>query len=399
MRRIGFAAFALAGLLAALALARHWTMAGPPLPQAVYVWQRQWDAETTAAVAPSRDLFHQYRVLGLQWGSDGRWVKSRADLATLAASKRAVAVVMRIEGTAPLAIAADAAGQLRALLAEWRIAGIRVSGIEFDHDCATSQLTVYAQWLRTVRASLPEAMPIGITALPTWRTATELDGVLQAVDYSVLQVHAVRRPEEGLFDAELARQWIDEWAVRTGSRPFDVALPAYGVRVEVDDTGKPIRVDGEQDLPRTAQGRELVADPVAVARLLETLQRRPVQALREIVWFRLPRRTDQRAWSLRTLRAVIERKPLAIRLDVALHPVANGAGDVVVTNNGNRDGVMPGVVVINGRCAGGDGVNGYQFTPERFHLRMTPPPVLRAGHRRTIGWIRCDAPATLHIEP
>ena len=114
-------------------------------------------------------------------------------------------LVVRIEGArGPLAVPALWA-ELEPLLARWRAGGVDVAGIEIDHDCATAALDDYASWLRELRDAMPRDLKLSVTALPSWLESPALDQVLGAVDDSVLQVHAVQRPDHALFDAASAR--------------------------------------------------------------------------------------------------------------------------------------------------------------------------------------------------
>jgi hypothetical protein len=46
---------------------------------------------------------------------------------------------------------------MAALAASWRRQGVRVTGIEIDHDCATAGLPAYLDWLEQARAGLRES--------------------------------------------------------------------------------------------------------------------------------------------------------------------------------------------------------------------------------------------------
>jgi hypothetical protein len=237
---------------------------------------------------------------------------------------------------------------------------------------------------------------LSITALPTWLQESALDGLLAAADASVLQVHAVDRPQQGLFDGERARGWIDAWAART-RRPFLVALPAYGVRVGVDGAGQVRAVDAEGLVEHTgATGIELRADPQAVAQLIAEVNADPPPAMIGWVWFRLPVSGDARSWSARTLGAVIAEVPLQSNFRVEATPAANGASDLRLHNDGNLDAGAP-MVDLPAHCRHGDALGRYRLDSNGARLRLSPADQtwLAAGESMTLGWARCAQP----VEP
>ncbi|MBN8742131.1 MAG: DUF3142 domain-containing protein [Xanthomonadaceae bacterium] len=392
-----FVAF-LAALLAACG-------AVPRLPQGVYVWQRVWDPALSAAVAATPAFGSSLRVLALQLGPGEQRVEPEPDWDALRWTGLPVTLVVRIDGSrGDLATRLPQPQQtLNALLDRWREHGIAPANLEIDYDCATAQLAAYAQWLAALRAGLPAGIRLSITALPAWRGAAELDGVLATVDLSVLQVHAVRSPAQGLFDATLARRWVADWSRRSGARPFLVALPAYGARLKLDGDGAVIAVESEQRLAqRSADTRELVVDPQEVAALIATLEAQRYANLAGFVWFRLPRDGDERAWSLRTLRAVATAQPLRAELRVAVTPQPGGALDLSVHSDGTLDAPLPWQLRVHGDCGVGDGANGYALLRENGLLlqrQRGDAPVLRAGTSRRIGWLRCVDPAAVRVTP
>ncbi|MDA4569495.1 DUF3142 domain-containing protein, partial [Escherichia coli] len=70
-------------------------------------------------------------------------------------------------------------------------------------------------FLTALKNRLEPGTPLSITALPTWLNSPDLDALLKVPDESVLQVHAVLNPTQGLFDAKRAQAWISAFAGRT----------------------------------------------------------------------------------------------------------------------------------------------------------------------------------------
>lgn len=369
----------------------------PALTHGVYVWQRLWDARLIAAVNEARNFAGSLRVLAVQYDG-GRYVETQVDWEAVHAAGLPVTVVVRLNGsTSPRE--------------DWFIDTLEMHGrtwaaydggrfdLEIDYDCGTDSLEAYAKLLRQIRASVPAIRTLSITALPAWRDAAALDDVLAAVDISVLQVHAVSRPDEGLFDGAQARRWVDDWARRSGAKPFLVALPAYGARLKLDLDGTVAAVESEQRLPaRSASSRELRVDAREIAAWLDDLRARGYPNLAGIVWFRLPRDGDERTWALRTLRAVVTGQPLQAELRVATQVRDNGAIDVSLHSDGSIDAPPPAALAIDGNCTAGDGVNGYRLARgARWRFEHAAAEPLRAGSGRLVGWLRCADPAQVRV--
>ncbi|KAG1456569.1 hypothetical protein G6F57_015069 [Rhizopus arrhizus] len=180
-------------------------------------------------------------------------------------------------------------------------------------------------------------------------------------DESVLQVHAVLNPTQGLFDAKRAHAWLNAFADRT-QKPWRVAVPTYGSRVGWDEDGNVAAIESERPaLQPGGRATELVVTPAAMAAFVDQIHQSRPRGLAGIVWFRLPTARDERAWSLATWRAVLLRQALQPKLHVGAQAIADGGGtqDLVLSNTGNADGALPFIVRWNGVCRGADGINGY----------------------------------------
>jgi len=360
-----------------------------PLQHDAYVWQRQWNPAVTAALAQSADAIRAWRVLAAQTDARGQLQSVAVDRAALAATKRPVVLVVRIDGQLPQWDADTLLTQTLALRDAWH--GVPLAGIEIDHDCGTARLPAYADFLARLKKALG-ATPLSITALPAWLASDQLERVTAQADEVVLQVHAVQSPRAGLFDPALARNWIERFAARV-HEPFRVALPTYGSRVSWDDNGRVVAIESEA--PLLAGGREaseLIAAPAEVAKLLASLRDDPPQGFAGIVWFRLPTMQDARAWSLPTWRAVMAGVPLKETLAVFFQPgAAPGAADIVLRNDGEVDVRVPARIELPASCTIADGVNGYALAYQqgRPFLRRERDGWLRAHYQRAVGWARC----------
>ena len=377
-------------LLAVLSLTAC-SPAPTPLPHEAYIWQRQWTPAVVGAVQTQAGQFSGWRVLALQVVGE-RMIEVAPDLVALKATRLPLRLVVRIEG-ARLRPAAGALGaRIGELRQRWLAAGLRVDGIEIDHDCASAALGEYAQWLRELRSALPDTGLWSITALPAWMESPDLEALRASVDESVLQVHAVDRPQTGLFDKTGAWYWIFDWAQRS-PQPFRVALPAYGVRVGVDGGGKVRAVDAEGIERVGPGGSELRADPREVAALIDTIAEKTPAGMRGWVWFRLPVQGDARGWSAQTLAAAIAREPLQADFSVQVTVAANGASDLVLRNDGNLDSPLP-AIDLPAHCRVGDALGRYRMETAAAGLTLAPADDawLPAGGRLVVGWTRCAQP-------
>ncbi|KNX78023.1 hypothetical protein DA83_25060 [Pseudomonas sp. 250J] len=361
----------------------------PPLDQQLYIWQRQWRPAHEQALAESRADFSTLRVLALQAQPKAGWSRALVNLPRLKADGRPLIAVVRIDGQLPALDLQLAGTQIAQLLADWQAAGLAPSGLEIDHDSGSARLPRYTEFLLKLREQLPPGLKLSITALPAWLDSPHLPALLQAVDSSVLQVHAVSDPRRGLFDPLQAKSWAERWS-RVSDRPFYLALPAYGIALLPDTGGAPV-VESETPLNRPGERRELLADPQQLADLGRQLRDKPPAHLAGLIWFRLPLPGDRRAWSLATLKAVARGDTLASQWRVELAG-QGGLFDISLVNVGNLDLAVPARVELNVEsCDAADGLNGYrlqQFPQHLIFIRQSSVRVA-AGGRRVLGWARC----------
>ena len=373
-----------------------------PWPHEIYIWQRAWTPALSAAVDDA-SFAAGWRVLGAEIDAPGRVQVVSVDWAALAATRKPVVAVIRVDGHMPLDDQTALLAQIRRLLEVWRQRRATLAGLEVDYDSGVSRLGAYASFLKRLRA-VPDLPPkLSVTALPAWLSSPDFAGVEDEADEVVLQVHAVLAPQAGLFNAAEAGRWIRTLAARD-ERPFRVALPDYGTRVVEDDSGRIVSVESEtQRLMGGAPAEELIAAPAQVAALLDALAHDPPRGLAGFVWFRLPVEGDSRIWSLSTLRAVIAGRLLSGRIEVVTRPGATtGLSDILLSNDGDTDLVLPGRIDLPPSCAAADGINGYTLASPvtGISLERLQNGLLPAHHRQLIGWMRCArGNSDIHVRP
>jgi hypothetical protein len=361
----------------------------PPLDQQLYVWQRQWTPAHDAALRDSRADFSTLRVLALQAFPQAGWSRARIDPALLKRDGRPLIAVVRLDGQLKGLDQDEVTAQIQQVLSDWQGQGLILSGVEIDHDAGNARLPAYREFLTHLRAVLTASLPLSITALPAWLDSPELPALLATVDSSVLQAHAVSDPRRGLFDPDQARQWAKAWS-RITSKPFYLALPAYGVALLPGASGAPV-VESEVPIGRGGKRRELLADPLQLSKLGAELRADPPAHLAGLIWFRLPLANDRRAWSLTTLIAVARGDTLDSRVGLKLS-TQDGLYDISVSNQGNLDSAWPErlTLAVQG-CDGADALAGYalQQRPDLLTFTRLREGRIPAGGQRAIGWARC----------
>ena len=371
-----------------------------PLTHDAYVWQRQWTPALREAMSSSTDLVRSWRVLVAQADRNGAFHTFSPDRDVLDRSGRPVVLVVRIDGRLASFDGQVLAERIAALTAGWP--STQLAGIEIDYDCPTSRLPAYTTFLAALRSRLG-ALPLSITALPTWIGSRDLDALLAVPDESVLQVHAVQAPQAGLFDPVVADRWLDEFATHT-RKPFRVALPTYGSRVSWNEDGSLLAVESERAaLAAGATSAELYAAPDTLMAFVAHLRKDRPRGLVGVVWFRLPTVDDTRAWSLATWRGVVlgqlDTRPLAITLQPGM--TADAPFEVMLENSTATDAVPPQRVALPSSCDVADGIDGYrlQRIDNALELIADGARPLKAQTRRSIGWARCKAGTPLTLSP
>jgi hypothetical protein len=278
------------------------------------------------------------------------------------------------------------------MLENWKRLQLPLSALEIDFDCGTFQLEAYTRFLTDLRAQLPPETHLTITALPAWMSSPQLPALTRVVNDVVLQVHSVRSPEHGLFNADEALGWIEAYS-RLSSTPFRVALPTYGSRVRWATDGRVVSVESETSPVATGGvSRELAVDPEAMGDFVRALSARRVKGLAGIVWFRMPTDADRRAWSVPTFLAVIQSKPLHHSVSATFTRRGAGSGDIVITNTGNLDAPVPKEIRLDADCREADAVSGYVLERRDGSLRWarTSAAMMRAGATVNVGWANCS---------
>jgi len=227
----------------------------------------------------------------------------------------------------------------------------------------------------------------------------------------VLQVHSLERPKSldrafALFDQSAARRAVSK-AAELGLR-FRVALPTYGYIVAFDDGGRFIGLSAEgpsKSWPANARLREVRADPLEIAQLLENWSSNPPAALEAILWYRLPISGDILNWRWPTLNAMLQARIPRKSVRAESHRVEPGLSEISLVNDGELD--ISSRLAVQTRWSGarlmaGDGLHGFKLADQgassaRFEVGVRPYR-LPAGERYVIGWLRLSEDREVQVE-
>ena len=317
-----------------------------PMPHAVYVWQRRWDAETAGAVDRSASRVSRYMVLS----AEVSWQRGRpkvfrptVDYAALRATGKPVGLVVRIEPYRGRFLRGDRLSRtlsrvILLSLSKARAGGVEPVEVQVDYDCAESKLDGYRLWIETFREAV-RPTPLTITTLPVWLKHAAFARLVHQTDGYVLQVHSESQPPKGraaFCDPVAARRWVSA-ASRVGVS-FRVALPTYGRLGVFYNTRSFVGYanSSSRRLPGTTL-RPVQADPFALSKLVADLdERRPAHML-GFVWYRLPVPADTLNWTWTTLAVVMDGKTPERKMTVALTHRTPTRVDVELVNDGTVD--------------------------------------------------------------
>lgn len=364
-----------------------------PLEHDAYIWQRSWRPALLEAISTNKNLVRAWRVLAAQVSPTGKLLPVSINPKALEGSGPLLIMVVRIDGQLPNFDQLLLLDEVLALHQQWRDQGLKVAGIEIDHDCGTAKLPGYAKFLAKLRGRLERTTQLSITALPAWLASSHLVDVLGAIDESVLQVHSVQNPSNGLFDQVQASKWIADYGNKSPT-VFRVALPTYGSRIGFDDFGNVAFVESESALGQgQTKAQELIVAPESVRQLMNSLNRDAPKNFRGYAWFRLPTNEDQRAWSIATWRALIQGKPLTQVVGLIARPTSDPRlFDLVARNDGETDASPPTQIKLAANCSDADGLGVYaaKEMEGRFWLVRNTPSLLHPQREINVGWARCE---------
>jgi hypothetical protein len=378
------------------------------------LWQRDWTPAVNDALTEAQHQLDGVVILGgeINWSEKGpSVVRSNIDWDTLQSRGLSCALALRVSPfrgefdriQSKAKFIADTAKSLINIAAAHHVA---LGEFQLDFDCPQKNLANYRAWLTVVREAVHPTRLV-ITTLPAWLEEPEFRLLLAETDGFVLQVHSVpvsnRNTPAKLCDTVSARRWVER-AAQLG-RPFSVALPTYRCSAGYDGNGKLLSVAMDSIQPAWPPGTRVLefgAPASEIAGLVADWQKTRPREMREIIWYRIPVATDLRNWRWPTLTAVMSGRTPSRRLDVLIE--GSNPIDLSIGNTGeDEQQSFPSVTASTGGepVVAADALPGWtvQIRGDRAIFRTTGESEMRLspGDKRSIGWIRCQQPASFRV--
>jgi hypothetical protein len=389
-----------------------------PLTHEAYVWQRAWTAPVRDAIVQHASQFSGLTVLSAEvsWkGKQPQLIRVPLDYSVLTNAPCPVGLAFRI-GPCPALIATNEtttaflAEVAASLIAEARSHRLAPRELQIDFDCAESKLDGYRAWVEAFRRKVAP-LPVSITALPSWLDQPAFNRLAAAAEGYVLQVHSLQRPRAldapfTLCDPASARRAVER-AAQVGI-PFRVALPTYGYLTAFDAGGRFVGLSAEGASKTWAAGvqlREVRANPVELAQLVQLWAANRPAAMRGVIWYRLPVSDDALNWRWPTLSAIVAERFPRESFRVETRRVEPGLVGISLINDGDLDISSRLTIQVrwrNARFVAGDGLREFELvdggpSTVKFQTR-TEPCRLPAGVKQDIGWLRLSEDREVQIE-
>jgi hypothetical protein len=393
--------------------ARRQEISGP-LPQEIYVWQRVWNDQVTAALTRASHAAAGFAVLAAEIDvHDGapKIFQPNLNYVALQASGRPISLTIRIDPfSGPFnqndRVAEAIVRLVRDVVRTAKDHGIDPVELQIDFDCGESKLDGYRTWLRQIRAAIAP-LPLTPTILPSWLTHRAFGKLAHECGGFILQVHSVALPQNvedtrQLTDPVRAVEWVQQ-AARVGV-PFRVSLPTYSYLVAFDVAGKLCGISAEGPSARWPREAHLVrwdAQPDAMANLLARWQNARPGMLQGVCWYRLPTAADNLNWSWKTLEIVMQRRIPKRQLRVVAS--TSQPSEIVAINEGEADESLPKTIFARwneAKLIAADALEGYELKSGVdknmliFELKASGTILrLPPSGQHHVGWVRCE-PAT-----
>ncbi len=389
-----------------------------PLTHEAYVWQRAWTEPVRDAITQHGSSFSELTVLcaEVSWkGKQPQVIPVPLDYSILTNVPCPVGLAFRI-GPCPTAIATNDATKAfladvaASLIAEARSRRLAPRELQIDFDCSESKLDGYRAWVEAFRHKVTQ-VPVSITALPSWLDKPAFKRLAAAADGYVLQVHSLQRPRASdepftLCEPAAARRAVER-AGQIGI-PFRVALPTYGYLTAFDTAGRFVGLSAEgpsKTWPATVQLREVRANPLELAQLVQFWTTNRPTAMRGIIWYRLPVTDDTLNWRWPTLGAIVAQRFPRESMRVESRRVEPGLVRISLVNDGELDISSRLTIRVrwpDARLVAGDGLRDFEFvdggpSTAKFQTGKEPCRV-PAGETRVVGWLRLSEDREVQIE-
>lgn len=320
----------------------------------IYIWQRSWDENIRSAVRDIEPCSSHFIILcgDLKYADNKpaftpvniRWeyFKPGKSTVTLAFRINTYASQLFTNDSALNQVVIDIKEIIDSAISAAQKEGTKIKGIQFDYDCPTSKLDRYEAFLKVCNEKFP-SIPISITALPAWLDSGNFINLVKQTSYYVLQLHSFEKPKNineanNIFPRDKAGAYLDKASGL--NHPYYISLPTYGYEVVFTKEGKFVGLRAE-NMP-TLWGKDIdhgvaMTDPNELIKFIGKIKTNKPKDLLGVCWFRLPLKTDEFNWDIKTLIAVINEKAPSLLFKAEIESSKDGLYNLYIINAGEQN--------------------------------------------------------------
>ncbi len=390
--------------------------ASGPLEHDAFVSQQDWNDSVRAAVTRHATDFHELILLAAEvtWKDNApQVVRVPIDYAILNGTNTVIGLALHISAYAGQFSASDdtakfLAGLAASVIAEAQSNSVHVAELQVDFDCPVARLEGYRHWLMAIKNACSPTH-ITITAMPSWLNEPVFEKLVRNSTHYILQACSPDRPKSFNASFTLCDTFETKLAVEEAARlglAFRVALPTCGYLIAFDKQGKFLgqSADGAStNWPSGAQIREVRAEPLAMAGLVQTWTTNRPDMLRGVVWYRLPVTNDALNWRWPTMSAMLAVRSPVESFRAETRRTEPGLVQINLVNDGDLDISSQFAIEAqwtDARLVAGEGLLGFDATEEnpgkvKFQSKAHRLP---AGERQTVGWLRLSEQHVVQVE-
>jgi len=324
----------------------------------IYIWQRNWDKYLEDAISIIQETTGYFTVLCGDLKFEGeRPTVSLVDIKWpyLTQTETSATLAFRINAQASKFFASDAIYSIADYIKDAIGKTIKsapqdeIVGVQFDYDCPTSKLRDYARFVKIMKERLKPfkeklaEFNISITALPTWLQDKDFMELIQTTDYYVLQLHSFELPKDAdqaskIFPADKALSYAEK--ASNLKHPYYISLPTYGYEVAFTKDGNFIGLRAE-NMPvlwsQDVEHKVVLTDPKDILAFIHEVEKTKPKNLLGFYWFRIPLKSDEFNWDMKTLECVLSGKKPSIKLELDLTKSKDGLYEVYLVNSGEQN--------------------------------------------------------------
>ncbi|CAK7191834.1 hypothetical protein COMNV_00014 [Commensalibacter sp. Nvir] len=357
--------------------------------QQAYIWQKKWLKTLDISIKQSSPYIEAWHFLAGEYEPEGIIRYPNINFKLLKKTSLPLIAVYRFDRLHPLPSSKELLNLIQNSPA---FKEFHIHSIELDLDWPSLKLMAYVTLIRELRRQLPNDIRFYFTALPDWLNSASFPQLTEQAEAPILQLHAIENPKEGIFNEKKAQVYINQMN-RLSKKPFYIALPTYGLKVNWLPSGNLAFIAGENKTALNYAGHEFYSDPILLSRFVAKLELNTPRKLKGLIWFRLPVSNDQRNWSLKTWKALLTKERLYSSYIILFNKDKNLAHifTIEILNTGNTPLSLP--KKINLTCSIGDGFFPYTITNDNNDNAMLIltnfPYLLNTDTRLQVGWMRC----------